>query len=463
MQRALGMDMETPRSKSQQQIHSPSQPSKPPPQAVSQPQAPPQTQPQPQSQPPPEPKKQPIPQAVPQSKPPAPGAIPLPGMAKAPSQPDLSRSGPGFQSQPQRQDQTRSAGSSPSRQPPPPEQPFGKLFGFGASLLNQASNLMSVDPVQTAPPAQQPSSPKPPQKQAGPPGSSPGPASGSLAGAKPPAQTVPARQEVSTKPLVLCPLCKTELNMGDSSKTPNYNLCTQCHTQVCNMCGFNPMPHLTELKQQEQGKQQTLGCVFYSQSKTCLNLYGKPVNALQGDRRANIKGVVKLRTSFSHPMHMPLFTIRIQQEVPSQEVLEQEMMWMKEHLSQLGSPVVLCHNDLLCKNIIHNVKEGAVGLSLGYHHEKGHVRFIDYEYSSYNYQAFDIGNHFNEFAGELDWLQTYLQAYKLFTKKGEEVTQRELETLYVQVNKFALASHFFWGFWALIQAKYSTIEFDFLG
>lgn len=44
--------------------------------------------------------------------------------------------------------------------------------------------------------------------------------------------------------------------------------------------------------------------------------------------------------------------------MPSQDVLEQEMMWMKEHLSQLGSPVVLCHNDLLCKNIIHNLKEG---------------------------------------------------------------------------------------------------------
>lgn len=25
------------------------------------------------------------------------------------------------------------------------------------------------------------------------------------------------------------------------------------------------------------------------------------------------------------------------------------------------------------------------------------------------------------------------------------------------------ASHFFWGLWALIQAKYSTIDFDFLG
>uniref|UniRef100_W5N1Y7 ethanolamine kinase n=2 Tax=Lepisosteus oculatus TaxID=7918 RepID=W5N1Y7_LEPOC len=155
---------------------------------------------------------------------------------------------------------------------------------------------------------------------------------------------------------------------------------------------------------------------------------------------------------------------RIQQEVPSQEVLEQEMTWMKDHLSQLGSPIVLCHNDLLCKNIIHNVKEG-------------HVRFIDYEYASYNYQAFDIGNHFNEFAGvsevdyslypsrelQLQWLHSYLQAYKLFTKKAEEVSSREIETLYVQVNKFALASHFFWGFWALIQAKYSTIDFDFLG
>lgn len=27
------------------------------------------------------------------------------------------------------------------------------------------------------------------------------------------------------------------------------------------------------------------------------------------------------------------------------------------------------------------------------------MKFIDYEYADYNYQAFDIGNHFNEFAG----------------------------------------------------------------
>ncbi|KAF6074421.1 ethanolamine kinase 2 [Phyllostomus discolor] len=73
-------------------------------------------------------------------------------------------------------------------------------------------------------------------------------------------------------------------------------------------------------------------------------------------------------------------------DVPKIEVLERELAWLKEHLSQLDSPVVFCHNDLLCKNII-------------YDSTKGHVRFIDYEYAGYNYQAFDIGNHFNEFAG----------------------------------------------------------------
>lgn len=30
----------------------------------------------------------------------------------------------------------------------------------------------------------------------------------------------------------------------------------------------------------------------------------------------------------------------------------------------------------------------------------GNVKFIDYEYAGYNYQAYDIGNHFNEFAGK---------------------------------------------------------------
>ncbi|NXP73449.1 EKI2 kinase, partial [Ramphastos sulfuratus] len=156
----------------------------------------------------------------------------------------------------------------------------------------------------------------------------------------------------------------------------------------------------------------------------------------------------------------------LQQDMPSLEMLEHELTWMKETLSQLGSPVVLCHNDLLCKNIIYN-------------QTRERVHFIDYEYTGYNYQAFDIGNHFNEFAGvkevdyglypsketQLQWLHSYLQAYKQLTqgdRGGTEVSREELEALYVQVNKFSLASHFLWACWGLIQDKYSTIDFNFL-
>uniref|UniRef100_A0A673JQ48 ethanolamine kinase n=3 Tax=Sinocyclocheilus rhinocerous TaxID=307959 RepID=A0A673JQ48_9TELE len=155
---------------------------------------------------------------------------------------------------------------------------------------------------------------------------------------------------------------------------------------------------------------------------------------------------------------------RLNSEVPSTACLRDEMIWLQQNLSKLGSPVVLCHNDLLCKNIIYNQQEG-------------NVKFIDYEYAGYNYQAFDIGNHFNEFAGlnevdytlypgrelQLQWLRAYLEAYEEYKSQGTQVSNTEVEVLYVQVNRFALASHFIWGLWALIQAQYSTIDFDFLG
>ncbi|KAM7422643.1 hypothetical protein PAMA_010608 [Pampus argenteus] len=274
MQRALGMDMTTPRSKSQQQIDSPSHAAKP----ELKPDAP--TQPAPQTQTPPQ-AQHPV-QAHPAAGPttqtgPAgpgqqkaklpPGAVPLPGMAKAPSQPDLSRGSPAHQPQHPRQDQTRSAGSSPSRQPPPPEQTFGKLFGFGASLLNQASTLIS----ETTQPQQQP--PKPAPKPGGPPG--PGPGAGKPSGPQPAQQGPrgpPQQQQQhappdSSKPKVCCPLCKTNLNVGNTAEQVNYNTCTQCHSLVCNMCGFNPTPHLLEESHSEPD-----GCRHHASKPAVLSL-----------------------------------------------------------------------------------------------------------------------------------------------------------------------------------------------
>ncbi|KAL5975308.1 hypothetical protein ACLOJK_031987 [Asimina triloba] len=52
----------------------------------------------------------------------------------------------------------------------------------------------------------------------------------------------------------------------------------------------------------------------------------------------------------------------------------------------LHAPVVYAHNDLLSGNIMRNDDE-----------EK--LYFIDFEYGSYSYRGYDIGNHFNEYAG----------------------------------------------------------------
>uniref|UniRef100_G1PB54 ethanolamine kinase n=1 Tax=Myotis lucifugus TaxID=59463 RepID=G1PB54_MYOLU len=154
---------------------------------------------------------------------------------------------------------------------------------------------------------------------------------------------------------------------------------------------------------------------------------------------------------------------RMTAEFESTPLLKEPVTPLKEIIATAGHPVVLGHNDLLCKNIIYNEKQGD-------------VQFIDYEYSGYNYLAYDIGNHFNEFAGVIGllkcWLIKKLEGffsrcfiffYENYVDSVSDVTEKEVEKLFIQVNQFALASHFFWGLWALIQAKYSTIEFDFLG
>ncbi|XP_035810521.2 ethanolamine kinase 1 isoform X2 [Amphiprion ocellaris] len=183
---------------------------------------------------------------------------------------------------------------------------------------------------------------------------------------------------------------------------------------------------------------------------------GLPVEPLLWTKMSHFLTLVQ--SSFnSSPAEQPCTTSPAAvPEVPSFETLSVEMESLKRHLSQIDSPTVLCHNDLLTKNIIYNHKEGM-------------VKFIDYEYADYNYQAFDIGNHFNEFAGvndvdyslypswelQRDWLTAYLESYKHSTGREVTVTEAEVTRLYIQ------ASNFFWGLWAILQSRYSSIDFDF--
>lgn len=104
------------------------------------------------------------------------------------------------------------------------------------------------------------------------------------------------------------------------------------------------------------------------------------------------------------------------------------------------------------------------------------------EPGGWNFRGFDLANHFCEYAGfdfDLDKWYPKRPAQELFfrpylaTVKGASwvadtcaaasCTEEELfDAMYARVNQFALASHFFWGLWALIQARYSPIDFDFL-
>lgn len=146
--------------------------------------------------------------------------------------------------------------------------------------------------------------------------------------------------------------------------------------------------------------------------------------------------------------------------VPDVEQLRSDFESLYKRLRSLGSPVVFAHNDLLLGNVI-------------YEEATDRVAFIDYEYAAHNYQAYDIGNHFAEFAGidEIDyrlypsrefqyaWLRVYAEAY---AGDGVAVSDSDVHRLYVQVNAFALASHYFWAVWGLIQTEHSTIDFDFI-
>ncbi|KAF1870591.1 hypothetical protein Lal_00025853 [Lupinus albus] len=131
---------------------------------------------------------------------------------------------------------------------------------------------------------------------------------------------------------------------------------------------------------------------------------------------------------------------------------------------RLNSPVIFSHNDLLSANIMIN--------------DEDKIYFIDYEYASYNYRGFDIANHFAEYAGfecdynlypnmneQFHFFRHYIQPDRPHEKEfiKAEVSEKDLETFYVETNTYVLASHLFWALWGLIQAKMSAIDFDYLG
>jgi thiamine kinase-like enzyme len=101
-------------------------------------------------------------------------------------------------------------------------------------------------------------------------------------------------------------------------------------------------------------------------------------------------------------------------------------------------PAVACHNDLLCENFIDD------GSSL---------RIVDYELSGNNDPCFDLGNTAQEAIFDQDLREILCEAY--FGHADPHQLAR--------MNLFALMSDVGWTLWGAIQAKVSTIDYDFTG
>lgn len=101
-------------------------------------------------------------------------------------------------------------------------------------------------------------------------------------------------------------------------------------------------------------------------------------------------------------------------------------------------PPAPCHNDLLCENFI---DDGAA------------LRIVDYELSGNNDPCFDLGNTAQEAEFDQELRAALCQAY------FGTLDRRQL----ARMNLFALMSDVGWTLWGAIQAKISSVDFDFTG
>jgi len=165
---------------------------------------------------------------------------------------------------------------------------------------------------------------------------------------------------------------------------------------------------------------------------------------------------------------------------------EKEYFWMKNMLMNIDSPIVFCHNDAHEGNIIHINNDNA---------DKADLRLIDFDYSSYNFRGFDIGNHFSEHIHEYDekfpdgviatqenypseeeqerFARSYLARIQSIHEKAKagqlDPTKYDcnydpgtVEQILFESNRFAMAANFYWAVWSIIQERVSKISMNYL-
>ncbi|XP_039210547.1 protein piccolo isoform X4 [Crotalus tigris] len=151
----------------------------------------------------------------------------------------------------------------PPSKPKPQQQPEGPLKPEPAASSKQPLQHLAGPAKAALPqpggsgkqPSQQPGAPaKPPpqpaestirfQQQAG-----PAKPDDPLPGPSQQQHVTPSQPGLQATKKTFCPLCTTTELLLHVPEMANYNTCTQCQTIVCSLCGFNPNPHITEIKE----------------------------------------------------------------------------------------------------------------------------------------------------------------------------------------------------------------------
>mmetsp|Transcript_2180 Transcript_2180/g.3144 ORF Transcript_2180/g.3144 Transcript_2180/m.3144 type:complete len:375 (+) Transcript_2180:154-1278(+) len=144
------------------------------------------------------------------------------------------------------------------------------------------------------------------------------------------------------------------------------------------------------------------------------------------------------------------------------ELLPADIEWLQHTAVPRDSKTAFCHNDVLAANVLVSS-------------DKRDIQLIDFEYGGQNYVAFDIANHFNEYAGgtstgipnyglypSAEMQREFVEEY-LRTALCKEPTFEEVNRLLGEVQPFVLVNHLYWGLWAVNQAAAEgTDNFDYL-
>uniref|UniRef100_T1J440 ethanolamine kinase n=1 Tax=Strigamia maritima TaxID=126957 RepID=T1J440_STRMM len=147
-----------------------------------------------------------------------------------------------------------------------------------------------------------------------------------------------------------------------------------------------------------------------------------------------------LMNGYPQKLQDPIQDEIFKREIPPLEELKVLVDELKKQCGELNSPIVLCHNDTRAENIVWNP-------------EKQRIHFVDFEAMNYGFQANELASHFARYSGmappdynlipneafQMDFLRFYLEQFYTFSgKNAADVTEKDVRTLYVQVNKYYL-------------------------